>query len=138
MNAAIKRAKSYPVFKAIGRDVIRRTTLAEAEHLEKRQIWERVYNTQNGELRGFRVIGADVNKVDSDLASIASRTTISAHDMELNVQRSRTHGLREEDRLARMKRGLQPEDAVERVKAKVRVYAVITPAKGDILRVFPR
>jgi hypothetical protein len=138
MNAAIKRKRSYPVFKATGREIIRRTTLEEAETFEKREIWRREYDVRSGALIGFRVDGVDVNKIDGDLRSMASRTTISAHDMELNVQRSRTFGLREEDRLARVKRGQMPEDEVERVKAKVRVYAVISPAKGDILRVFPR
>jgi hypothetical protein len=139
MIAERKRSRSYPVFAAAGgRKVIDRATLSQAEMFERREIWRREYDTVSGSMIGFRVVGVEVNKKDGDLRTMQSSATITAAEMDLNLERSRTHGLREPDREARIKYGLDPEDRVERVKAKVRVFAVITPAKGDILRVWPK
>ena len=67
-----------------------------------------------------------------------STAGIADWEMELNLARSRTRGLRELDRMKRIADGEAPEDEVERVQAKVRVYAVVGAARGDILRAWPR
>ena len=108
-----------------------------AQH-EKLGIWRREYDPTTGEWIGYRVIGEEARKVDADLRSMRSTAAISANEMEINLARSRTFGLCEQDRLQRVARGQQPEDRAERVQAKVRVYAVIGAAKGDILRVWPK
>lgn len=123
-----------PVFPSEGRKVIRRTTRLDAEKYEAQGLWCREYDTQSGELIGFRLVGAEVNKVDSDLQSTHTTAGISPSEMQLNVCHSRTYGMREVDRLALIKNGDLPEDVVERTQAKVRVYRLVGAAKGDILR----
>jgi hypothetical protein len=88
------------------------------------------------------VLGAEMRKVDTDVRSIPSTAGISGPnpathrvgEMELNCERSRTERMREDVR----RQQPVPEDRVERIHAKVRVYARIGPARGDILRVWPR
>lgn len=109
-----------------------------AEQLEALGVYQREYCTITGRQLGFRVIGHEARRVDADLKSMPSTVAISASEMNLNVERSRTYGMREEERLSRIKNGRDPEDKVERVKAKVRVYAIIGPGERDILRVWPR
>lgn len=121
-----------------GMQVVRRISRESAERLEARGAVCREYCPSSGELLGFRVVGLEHRKVDSDLRSMPSTASITAREMQLNASQSHTHGLGEEQRLLRLKNGFAPEDKVERVRAKVRVYAVITSAKGDILRVWPR
>jgi hypothetical protein len=138
MQKTAKR-DAVKVYAAEGGDrIIRRTDLATAELHEAMGSWRREYDTASGFLKGFRVIGVELRREDSDLCTMHSTAAISANEMQVNVERSRTHGMRELQRLERAKAGRLPEDQVERVQAKVRVYAVIMPAKGDILRVWPR
>ena len=136
-----KRARLLPVFKATGFERITRTTIAAAEQFEQRGIWRREYDTVTGELKGFRIDGADVNKVDSDLPHSFTTVAISKTEMEVNamgMRASHTFRLTEPERLSRIKSGLPPEDAAERTLAKVRVYGQVGAAKGDILRVWPK
>jgi hypothetical protein len=118
--------------------VICRVSLERAERLETRGVYRREYCPSTGVLLGFRVVGYEARKIDSDLKSMPSTASISSSEMNLNVERSRTYGMREEERLSRIKSGRDPEDKVERVQAKVRVYAIVGPGKRDILRVWPK
>lgn len=137
--AKLSKNRAFKVFPAEGGfQALTRASLEVGTQHEQLGIWRREYDPTTGEHIGFRVIGEESRKVDGDLQSTRSAATITAHEMELNVERSKTFGMREEDRLARVKRGLMPEDKAERVKAKVRVYAVIGAKKGDILRVWPK
>lgn len=136
-----RRSKSeeLKVFSALGgMQVMCRTSRDRAEQLEALGVYQREYCTATGALLGFRVIGVESRKIDSDLKSMPSTVSISSSEMNLNCERSRTYGMREEQRLGRVKSGRPPEDKIERVKAKVRVYAIIGPAKQDILRVWPK
>ncbi|UWZ84639.1 hypothetical protein [Occallatibacter riparius] len=117
--------------------VIQRTSLANAQLYEALKIWRREYDTVTGAHIGFRVIGAESKKVDSDLRSIQTAAAIDSAEMELNVERSCTAGLPEVLRLKRAKEGRLPEDEVERVQAKIAVYPHVGAAQGDILRVWP-
>jgi hypothetical protein len=137
--AKLSKQRAFKVFPAEGGfSALTRASLEVGTQHELQGVWRREYDPTTGEHIGFRIVGEEARRVDSDLRSMRSTAAISANEMQLNVQRSRTYGLREEDRLARIKRGQMPEDRVERVKAKTSVYAVITHAKGDILRVWPK
>lgn len=118
--------------------VLRREPRDKAERLVMLEVLRPEFDQATGDLLGYRVLGADLKKVDSEVRSVLSSTTITAREMQLNLARSRTYGLNEEHRAERMKAGDAPEDAVERVQAKIRVYAVVGSARGDILRVWPR
>lgn len=138
MNKATRR-DAVKVFAAEGGDrIIRRTDLRTAELHEQAGAWRRDYDPRTGVLKGFRIIGVELRRVDSDLRSMHTTASISAAEMETNLGSSRTYGLREDERLERIRQGKPPEDRVERVKAKVRVYAYVGASKGDILRVWPR
>ena len=127
-----------PVFPGEGRKVIRRTTQVAAEAYEALGLWRREYDTQTGELQGYRLVRAEIEKVDGNLKSIKTQAGISMKEMELNLCRSQTRGLREIDRLQLIKDGEAPEDEVERIQAKVRVYPFVGAAKGGILQAWPR
>lgn len=116
---------------------IQRVSLAEAEMLEKLGSVTPVFDSQAG-LLGFRACGGMLEKMDSDLKSIRLAAMMTEPQMEMNVGRSQTRGLREAGRLQLIKDGKPPEDAIERVQAKIRVWGRIGSSKGDILRVWPR
>jgi len=138
MATVRRRERSFPVFASQGRKVIRRTSRVVAEIYEALGVWRREYDTQTGELIGFRLAGAEIDKVDGDLRSRETGAGICAEEMELNLRRSRTRGLRERDRLKLIKDGEFPEDEVERAQAKVRVYRLVGATQGDILQAWPR
>jgi hypothetical protein len=121
-----------------GMQVLRSTSIEVAERQELQGYLRREYCPSTGVLLGFRVIGHEARRVDMDLKSTPAPVSITSSEMSLNVERSRTYGMREEERLSRIKNGRAPEDKIERVKAKVRVYAIIGPGKQDILRVWPK
>jgi hypothetical protein len=128
------------VFAAAGYKGVDRTTVERAREYEQRGIWRREYDTVTGELKGFRIEGADVNRVDADLAHQFTAIAISKTEMEVNAMGTRashTFRLTEPERLQRMKNGLPPEDAVERTLAKVRCYPHVGASKGDILKAWP-
>jgi hypothetical protein len=139
-----KKAKSeqFRVFSAdAGYRVVSRTGLKDAQLYEALGVWRREYDKTTGQMLGFRMIGQETDKVDSDLQHMGTPVAISTTQMEVNAMGTRashTFRLTEPDRLARIKNGLPPEDAAERTLAKVRVYNEIGAAKGDILRVWPR
>jgi len=137
--AAIAASRAEQVFRAgDGFAVLTRISVEKAQRREAMGIYRREYDNATGELLGFRLVQADLRKVDQDVKSIASRPSIALREMEINLARSGTRGMSEERRLERIGRGKAPEDVVERVQAKVRVYAVIGAARGDILRVWPK
>lgn len=142
MGKPSKTSGRFKVFAAdAGRRVIQRTSEQNALIYEQLGVWRREYDNQTGELIGFRLIGAEVSKVDSDLQHCFTSVAISKTEMEVNAmgkRASHTFRLTEPDRLARIKNGLPPEDAAERTLAKVRVYRHVGAAKGDILRAWPR
>jgi len=131
-------SQEFCVYPSEGRKIVRRTSRADAEIREALGLWRREYDTMTGELLGFRIVGAETNKVDSDLRSIQTSASISEGEMQMNVHCSHTYGLRERDRLELIKAGEFPEDEVERVRAKVRVYPHVGSAKGDILVAWPK
>jgi hypothetical protein len=139
MGKRSKIAGEYRVFAAEGgQRVIQRTSARNAEIYEKAGIWRREYCTRTGMLLGFRVIGVEMRKVDADLRSIQSSVTISAAEMEQNLQHSRTEGMPERMRVELIANQQAPEDAVERIRMKIRVYPQVGAAKGDILKAWPR
>ena len=115
--------------------------VAEAELFEALGVWRREYDKTTGELKGYRVVGAEVEKVDSNLRHIETQPTISRTEMEMIAGchgRSKTYGLRELDRLQRIKDGEDPEDDIERATAKYRVYRhPRVEEKGGILKAWP-
>lgn len=133
--------KRYCLFPAYSTDhwrVICKVSLAQAVAHEARGAWKRVFDPVSAELIGFQLVAPDEKRVDADVRSIHTTAAISCAEMERNTELSRTAGLPETYRLERMAQHRAPEDAVERVQAKVRVYAVLGAAKGDILRVWPK
>lgn len=95
----------------------------------------RRYDDYSGELIGYTLGLAGRNeRGDYDVRSLASSASISAREMDENLMPSRTRGMSEDRRMLEK----QPEDRVERVQAKVRVYAIVGAAPGDILRAWPR
>ena len=135
----MSKSREFKIFPAEGGyAVIRRVSRQQAEAMELREVCRREYDTVTGDLLGYRVIGVERRKMDSELPSTRTTTGISVGEMELNVLRSRTSGFREKYRLKMVKNGKMPEDAIERAQAKIRVYPFVGAAKGDILNVWPR
>ena len=133
------KGREVKVFSAgSGYRVIRCASRAKAEKFEAMGIWRREYDPANGEQLGFRVVGIEDRKMDSELPRTPTVPEITAIEMEMNLMRSRTYRLSEEQRLKLIKDGKMPEDAIERAKAKIRVYPFVGAAKGDILKVWPR
>lgn len=139
-----KKAKSeqFKVFAAEGGyRRIAQTSLKEALLYEALGVWRREYDKTTGQHIGFRLVGAETDRVDGDLPHSFTSVAISKTEMEINaggIRSSHTFRLTEPDRLARIKNGLPPEDAAERTLAKVRVYKRVGAARGDILRVWPK
>lgn len=115
-----------------------RTSRRRAELKEALGEWRREFDLSTGALLGYRMISPEERKGEFDLPTTASTPQIAGWEMELNVGRSRTAGLNDLRRMERRRDGGEDEDAVERVQAKVRVFAVIGSARGDVLRVWPR
>jgi hypothetical protein len=124
--------------------VIRRVGMEESLEKEALGLWERVYDQHSGELMGFRL--KDRREDDSELKSQPTPAGIAPCEMELNAfaqagfrdARSHTMRLSEVDRMSREKSGRAPEDKAERTMAKVFVWPNVGPAKGDILRAWPK
>jgi hypothetical protein len=135
----MQKSKEFKIFPAGGGyAVIRRVSRQQAEAMEAREVCRRDYDKVTGELLGFRVIGIEHRKMDSELPRTPTVPEITVVEMEMNLMRSRTYRLSEEQRLRLIKDGKMPEDAIERAQAKIRVYPFVGQAKGDILNVWPR
>ena len=140
--AKLAKSRQFRVFPAEGGfSVITRASLEVGAQHEQLGIWRREYDSSTGQHIGYRVIGVELQRVDADLRSQRTPASISAAENLINAggrRGSRTIGLTEPDRLARIKNGDEPEDRAERVIAKVRVYVRVGAAKGDILRAWPK
>src|SRR5690349_7188746 len=114
-----KRSKNQlPVFPAGGGFIaIRHEKRDRAEQLVLREMLRPEFDQVTGALVGYRVLGADMRKVDSDLKSIRTRVMIGPAEMELNLEHSATEGLSEARRREREVNGKPPEDRVERLHA---------------------
>jgi len=137
MNGCRSTRKQFFVYHSenvLGWRMIRMTDMARGDAQVMAGNWRRVYETLTGMLIGFQVVQASTARGEYDMPSIPTPAAMSAREMELNCARSRTAGLSEDQR-AELR---FPEDKIERVQAKVRVYAQIGAARGDILRVWPR
>ncbi len=120
-----------------GYRIVRRISREEAELQVRMEILRPEFDRLSGDLLGYRVPGCDT-RVDQDLRPLRTSAAISVQEMERFVcGMSRTFGLREADRMARVRDGELPEDEVERTRAKVRVYPYVGAARGDILRMWP-
>jgi hypothetical protein len=140
MRSCAKAQKAlYSLYSADSESACRvvrhRVSLDEAEKFEALGIWERRYDTYSGELMGFRIT-ARSDDTDKPTAGW-SAAAISANEMELNTEYSRTFGLPEMMRLKREKEGLPAEDHIERVQCKILVWPLVGAAKHDILRAWP-
>lgn len=133
----------YGANSALGWSIVSRVSFAKGESKVAAGLWRRV-NDEMGNHVGYQMLGAAAMRVDIDLPSRPQPVTITAQQSEDNAYalfadgRSRTAGMTEERRMERVARKLDPEDAMERLQAKIAVYARIGSAKGDILRVWPR
>lgn len=143
-----KTVKLYAAETTLGWRVVREVPLQQGLQKEAAGAWRRVLDPITRELDGFQLIAVKVERVDKDLSSIQSSSSISGpsrrdtpqklSEMEINAgQRSSTARLNEEEREERAAAGRAPEDRAERVQAKVAIYAHMGAAKGDILRVWP-
>ena len=131
------RLKSWPVFPADGGfRIVRRVLMPEGEMQVQMEALDREHDPTSGDFIGFRIAGAAAG-VDSKIASRPTSVAITPREMLLNLERSRTRGLREPDRLARLLSGRPAEDDVERAQAKIRVWPLVGAARGDILRAWP-
>lgn len=135
-----KRSKNQlPVFPAGGGfTAIRHEKRDRAEHLVLREMLRPEFDQATGELKGYRVLGADMRKVDSDVKSIRTRVMLGPAEMQMNLARSATEGMSEERRRQREANGKPAEDAVERLHVKVTILPWVGPERGDILRVWPK
>jgi hypothetical protein len=144
-----KTIKLYAAETTLGWRVVREVPLEQGLQKESAGAWRRVLDPITHELAGFQLISGKAERIDKDLSSIQSSSSISGpsrrdtpqklSEMEINAgQRSSTVWLNEEEREERAAAGRPPEDRAERVQAKVAVYAHLGAAKGDILRVWPR
>jgi hypothetical protein len=128
----------YSAETVLGWRVVRRVSLAQGLKKEEAGVWRRVLEAGTGQLMGFQMVGSNAARVDRDIPTIHSSAAITAREMGLNVEHSRTMGMDEERRDERVAAGLAPEDAAERVQCKVMVYPYVNGRPGDIVRVWPR
>lgn len=135
-----KRFLCYSANTTLGWRVVRMESFEKGERMVELGSWRRVHDAINGNHIGYQPLSAESQRGDRDLQSQASSSSISAGEMMINAftgfedGRSRTAHLCEKDRAARH----VPEDRVERVQCKVLVFPHVGPAKGDILRVWPK
>ena len=124
---------------------MRKVPFAEGDQKVAEGLWREVYD-ELGNHVGYQMgFAATVSVV---MPSRPSSTGIPRSEMELNAGsifaggRSRTCGMPESKRLTRIHRetgkALPPEDRVERVQAKVRVWPDVEAQEKDILRVWPK
>lgn len=131
----------YGANTTLGWRILRTIYPREGERGVERGTMRMVYDEINGHLLGYQVLGASEQRGDQDLPSMPSAASISFNEMQINAGtafekgKSQTAGLPEHRRAERH----IPEDRVERVQQKVRMFERrIGPAKGDVLRVWPK
>ena len=141
-------SKRFPVYAAetlLGWRVMRYVLFVRGEDMVAAGKWREVYDEQNNHI-GFQEMPG--RQRDEQKLSMQSSTGLVAHDIVLNAGRafkggkSRTVGLTEDQRLNRVHgqtgKPLPPEDAVELVEAKVRIWPELKDDKQDVLRVWPK
>ena len=129
----------YPSETILGWRVIRKVSFAEGDLKVTLGAWREVYDEFYNHV-GYQ-IGGGANSVV--MPSRPSPSGIVRREMEINALGvSRTARLNEDRRMSRVHhetgKALPPEDAVERIQAKVRVWPNVDAAAKDILRVWPR
>lgn len=138
------RSNQLPVYSAdtsLGWSVARWASIAKGDEMALAGKW-RAERDGFGALIGYRIIAS--HQRDEEIPSKPSSAGIVRREMEINAGLrgvSRTAGMSEDKRLGRknLRSGkAEPEDAVERVQAKVRVYGNVGSKSKDILRVWPR
>ena len=100
---------------------------------------------QFGRFEGYNLVEAPP-RTDESLPSLLSTASISSREVLANagvLGRSRTAGLREDERLTRRHpvtgHRLPAEDFVERAQAKVKLWTEPAPGRGDrAVRVYPK
>lgn len=136
-DSAVSRLLVYGANTTLGWRVIRTISFEKGERGIEQGKFRRVNDEITGKHLGYQFISSAEQHGDKDLPSLPSAATISQREMQINageIGRSRTAGLREQDReLLRV-----PEDRVERVQAKIRVYLQVGPEKGAILLAWPK
>lgn len=136
-----KRYMLFPADTSRGWRVVRMVSLAQGLRKVDDGVWREERDPVSCELIGFRILGAAAAAGDREVKSLASSASITSREMQINagcMGRSQTAWL---DEIARQERAAArrlPEDRVERVQAKVAVYAAIGSKRGDILRVWPK
>src|SRR5581483_2689764 len=106
----------------LGWRVTRRIDFASGERQVERGELQRVFDEFHVHI-GYQPVRE--LQTDRDLPSRQSSSSISVGEMEVNAGLdgfSRTEGLNEHRRVERMSRGLAPEDYIERVMEKVRLW----------------
>jgi hypothetical protein len=131
-SLATRRFKVYGAYTALGWRVVRHCTLAAGMKMVASGEWEQVEDS-NGDI-AFQLKTPDrAMKGDYDILSTHAPAAINVSEMQVNAGchgRSRTRGMCEDRRLERR----NPEDAIERTMAKVAVWPLVGPRKGDVIR----
>ncbi|MBS1803532.1 MAG: hypothetical protein JST28_09195 [Acidobacteria bacterium] len=126
------RFKVYGAYTTLGWRVVRSCGLEEGRKMVSLGDWEEVQDYDGGVAFQLRSPDRAV-KGDYDILSMHAPASISMQEMQVNagcMGRSRTFGMSEDRRLERR----DPEDAIERTIAKVKVWPHVGPRKGDINR----
>jgi hypothetical protein len=127
----------YGANTTLGWRVVRTISFEEGERREAAGSLRRVNDSISGNHIGYQIVPTSERRGDRDLPSLSSTASISQREMEINAGEgghSRTAGMTEERRLEQR----VPEDRIERVQAKVAVYAYVTGKSGSILEVWPK
>lgn len=145
-RASSKKFHVYAAETILGWRVVQKASGSRGDEMVARGLWREVCNEQYEHI-GYQVLVPGMSK-DVIMPSQPSSTGIARHEMEVNAGAcmsgggSKTAGLQEDKRISRkhLRSGkvLPPEDVVERIQAKVRVWPDVTAAKHDVLRVWPK
>jgi len=135
----------YPAETLLGWRVIRNVSYAQGEEMVVQGKWREVYD-EHGNHIGYQMRPSRSD--DLEILSRSSSSGIVRSEMEINAGRvfskgkSHTAGMSEARRMIRTNRdtgkALPPEDRIERVTSKVRVWPDVEACANDILRVWPR
>jgi hypothetical protein len=124
----------YGANTTLGWRVVRMISPEEGERREATGSYRRVYDGMTNALLGFQIVGVEIQRGDEDLPTRRSSHSISSGENRTNAGldgKSHTFGLAEDLRLERK----VPEDHVERVQEKVRVYPLLRDKASIVRRV---
>lgn len=134
-----KRFYLYPSETSLGWRMIRMVSLIQGEARVLDRAWRRVIEFGSGEHIGYQICSWEMSRGDYEIPSTFSPAAISAEEMNLNAGtkfeegKSHTRGLSEDRRRLR----LVPEDHIERVQQKIRVWPLVGSKVGDVLLAWP-